>query len=282
MERKKAVFILLGQSNATGHGIPMEPEDRIERPLTHVFGLHRQPNQSFDSTDLVWSGYTSDGMNLAETQDHTYSVANCLAAMWQNAIDSGKDLPELYVIQIAIGAQGVREGYMWHPDRPPKLIPGKLGTVDISLHPFCMHIFSLLQESLGEFSIIGVHWRGSENDAYDDPSQVYGMVQPVYLRLLEDWNRVLEAPPIILHRIVAHERYTDRDPSGGTLESMHILNRIFEEMAQRYPNVSIFDVRACPDYIPDVRGNGIFKSDMVHFTPSVNRWVAQKILEEQL
>ena len=63
---------------------------------------------------------------------------------------------------------------------------------------------------------------------------------------------------------------------------MHILNEIFEEMTQRYPNVSIFDVRACPGYIPDVRGNGIFKSDMVHFTPEVNRWVAQKILEEQL
>ena len=63
---KKAVFILMGQSNATGHGILMDPEDRIEQPLKNVFGLHRQPNQSFDSTRLVWSGYTSAGMNLAE------------------------------------------------------------------------------------------------------------------------------------------------------------------------------------------------------------------------
>lgn len=279
---KKAVFILMGQSNATGHGIPMTPEDRIERPLKNVFGLHRDHNQSFDISELTWSGYTSCGMNLAETQDHTYSVANCLAARWQNAIDGGAALPDLYMIQIAIGAQGVREGYMWHPDREPKLIPGKLGTVDISLHPFSMHIFSLLQESLGEFEIIGLHWRGGENDAYDEPEQMYGMVQPVYLRLLEDWSRVLNYPPVILHRIVAHERYTDRDPSGRRLESMHIINGIFDEMAERFANVSVFDVRACPEFIPDVRGNGIFKSDMVHFTPEVNAWVAEKILEEQL
>lgn len=279
---KKAVFILMGQSNATGHGIPMAPEDRIESPLSNVFGLHRQPNQSFDTQKLVWSGYTSGGMNLAETQDHTYSVANCLAGLWQRSIDGGAGLPDLYIIQIAIGAQGVRQGYMWHPDREPRLIPGKLGTVDISLHPFCMHIFSLLKESLGEFEIIGLHWRGGENDAYDDPEQMYDMVQPVYRRLLEDWSRVLENPPIILHKIVAHERYTDRDPTGRKLESMHIINRVFAEMAEEYPHVSLFDVRACPEYIPDVRGNGIFKSDMVHFTPAVNQWVAEKILEEQL
>lgn len=279
---KKAVFILLGQSNATGHGIPMEPEDRIERPLKNVFGLHRDANQSFAVNKLTWSGYTSDGMNLGETQDHTYSVANCLADQWQKAIDSGKTLPDLYIVQIAIGAQGVREGYMWYPDREPKLIPGKLGKADISLHPFAMHIFSLLKESLGEYEIIGVHWRGGENDAYEDPEHTYEAVQPIYVRLLEDWSRVLANPPIILHRIVAHERYTDRDPSGRKLESMHIINGVFEEMAEKYDNVSVFDVRSCPYYIPDIRGNGIFKSDMVHFTPEVNAWVAQHILQQQL
>lgn len=281
MRKKKAVFILLGQSNATGHGIPMEAKDRIETPLTHVFGLHRQPNQSFDIRQLTWTGYTSEGMNLAETQDHTYSVANCLAAQWQSAIDSGADLPDLYILQIAIGAQGVGEGYMWHPDRATKLVPGKLGQVDISLHPFCMHIFSLLQESLGDFEIIGLHWRGGENDAYDPPQGLYDRLMPIYTRLLEDWSRTLGDPPMILHRIVAHERYTDRDATGQQLESMHIINRIYEELAQKYAHVSLFDVRSCPDFVPNVRGNGIFKEDMVHFTPSVNQWVAQLVLESQ-
>lgn len=282
MHKKKAVFILLGQSNATGHGIPMAKDDRIEMPLKNVFGLHRRENQSFDVTKLRWSGYTSEGMNLAETQDHTYSVANCLAALWQKAIDGGKALPDLHIIQIAIGAQGVRAGYMWHPDYPKILIPGKLGTVKIALASFTRHIFSLLEESLGEYEVIGLHWRGGENDAYDPPETVPDAVLPVYRQLLKDWNETLHEPPIVLHRIVAHERYTDRDSSGKQLESMHIINGIFDRLAEEYPNVSVFDVRSCPEYAPDVRGNGLFKEDMVHFTPAVNRWVAQSILEEQL
>ena len=53
MGRKKAaVFILLGQSNAVGHGIPMREEDVINAPLKNVFGLNRENNQSFDNADL--------------------------------------------------------------------------------------------------------------------------------------------------------------------------------------------------------------------------------------
>ena len=105
------VFILLGQSNAVGHDLPMQEEDKIKIPLANVWGLSRAHNQAYDHTELVWEGYVSAGMNLAEEQDDTYSVANCLARRWQNAIDGGADLPDLYVVHIAIGAQGVTERY---------------------------------------------------------------------------------------------------------------------------------------------------------------------------
>ena len=166
-QNKAAVFILLGQSNAVGHGVPMEPRDVIREPMKNVFGLSREENQSFENRALVWSGYTSFGMNLAETQDNTYSVANCLAALWQDHIDSGNafGLPDLYIVQIAIGAQGVTRQYMWHPDRAEKLIPGKLGTVDISLYLYCMHHFSLLEDS---FRALGFGKVGDELFAIDE------------------------------------------------------------------------------------------------------------------
>ena len=59
---------------------------------------------------LKWSGYTSFGMNLAEAQDNTYSVANCLAKLWQKKVYEGADIPDLYIIHIAIDAHGVGEG----------------------------------------------------------------------------------------------------------------------------------------------------------------------------
>ena len=284
--KKAAVFILLGQSNAVGHGIPMEEKDIINTPLENVFGLSRKDNQSFDNKELVWSGYTSFGMNLAEEQDNTYSIANCLAALWQNHIDSGNvlGLPDLYIIQIAIGAQGVTDGYMWYPDREKKLVPGKLGTVDISLFPFCEHIFGLLDDSFVkmdmDYEIIGLHWRGGENDVTATDECLSKYLKNIYTKLLDLFNSLLNTPPIVLHKIVCPDRMNDMDPTGKCLANMNYINSVFDMLQKQYENVSIFDVRNAPQYVPNIRGNGLFIEDAVHFTPEVNRWVANHIIKD--
>ena len=56
---KIALFMLFGQSNATGHGVPMSDEDIIKEPLGNVWGLNREPNQSYDTEKLKFSRYTS-------------------------------------------------------------------------------------------------------------------------------------------------------------------------------------------------------------------------------
>ena len=50
--KKVAVFMIFGQSNATGHAMPMKEEDYISTPLKNVWGLNREPNQSFDNTRI--------------------------------------------------------------------------------------------------------------------------------------------------------------------------------------------------------------------------------------
>jgi hypothetical protein len=285
-DKKAAVFILLGQSNAVGHGIPMKEEDKIYKPLKNVFGLSRKDNQSFANSELIWSGYTSFDMNLAEEQDNTYSVVNCLATLWQNHIDSGNvsGLPDLYIIQIAIGAQGVTDGYMWHPDREKKLVSGKLGTVDISLFPFCEHIFSLLHDSFSkmniDYDIIGLHWRGGENDVTATNEYLKQNLEKIYTRIFGEFNRLLGEPPIVLHRIVCPDRMNDMDPTGRQLENMKYINEVFENLQKSYKNISVFDPRTAPQYIPDVRGNGLFIEDAVHFIPEVNMWIAENVLKK--
>lgn len=54
--KKVAVFMLFGQSNATGHAVPMEKEDIVDLPLKNVFGLNRNPNQSYDNEEVIFSG----------------------------------------------------------------------------------------------------------------------------------------------------------------------------------------------------------------------------------
>ena len=134
-ETNAAVVFISGQSNAHAHGQIMKEEDRIVQQLCNVFSLDRNPNQSFDITDVVWSGFTTEGKNLGEVQDHTYCFAYYLAQLWQNAIDSGKELPDLYIVQISVGSQGIING-MWNPDKEKIMMPGKLGEVDISLFPW--------------------------------------------------------------------------------------------------------------------------------------------------
>lgn len=264
----------------------MKEEDKITIPLKNVFGLDRKYNQSFDNTELVWSGYTSGGMNLAEEQDHTYSVPNCLASMWQKHIEAGNqwNLPDLYIIQIAIGAQGVTEGFMWNPGREKKLISGKLGEVDISLFPFAKHIFGLLEDSFQErnmeYEIIGLHWRGGEEDTRKTAEYLSQELKDIYVEMFDAFNALLKAPPILLHKIVCYDRADDMDPSGKQRENMHFINSVFARLEQHYENVSVFDPATAPQYVPAVRGNGIFIEDAVHFTPEVNRWVAEEIIRK--
>lgn len=284
--KKAAVFILLGQSNAVGHGIPMAEEDKILTPMKNVFGLHREQNQSFDIKELTWSGYTGGGMNLGEEQDHTWSVANCLAKIWQGQIDSGADLPDLYIVQIAIGAQGVTKKYLWYPDRDRQLIPGKLGTARISLFSFTRHILSLLDDSFRKmgkaYEVFGLHWRGGENDATIPAEELQETVEAIYERLLDSFRETLGEVPVVLHRIVCPDRMNVLDPTGQFLLNMHFINQVFEKLEQKYPNVTIFDSRSAPQFAADMPGNGLFIKDKVHFTPEVNRWVAEQILEKYI
>lgn len=285
-KKRAAVFILLGQSNAVGHGTPMEDKDKIKKPLKNVFGLRRENNQSFENKELYWSGYTSYGMNLAEEQDDTYSVANCLARIWQDEIDAGNknQLPDLYIVQIAIGAQGVTSGYMWNPDYERKIIPGRLGTVDISLYQFTVHILSKIKKSLYDIGKIPddikLHWRGGENDMTVSDSLLQNTLKDNYNTLFDGfYNALGEKVETILHKIVCHERCFVLDPSGKALKRMNYINSIFEEITNESDNISIFDVCNAPYYTPNERENGLFMEDVVHYTSQVNNWVAEQILE---
>ena len=284
--KKNAVFIMLGQSNAVGHNLPMREQDKLLTPVKNVFGLSRKDNQFLDNTYLTWSGYTSFGMNLAEEQDNTYSVPNCLAALWQKHIDEGNtyQLPNLYIIQIAIGAQGVREGAMWYPGRVKKLIPGKLGEVDISLFPFTVHIFQVLEESfrkLGkEYEIIGLHWRGGEGEVNATQTYLSQNLMRIYTEMFDAFNGILNDPPIVLHKIVCADHVNKRDPSGEMYQKMGYINKTFSALEQNYPNITVFDPTNAPQFDPKIYSNGIFLPDAIHYTAEVNRWVAECIFQK--
>ena len=280
---KAQVFILLGQSNAVGHGVPMREEDKITTPLKNVFGLSREKNQSFENEELVWSGYTSGGMNLGETQDHTYSVANRLAALWQKRIDGGANLPDLYIVHIAIGAEGVTERYMWYPKREKKLIPGVLGQADISLYPFTCRVLSLLRASFEktgkEYEILGLHWRGGEQEVDVPLPELKSCLSDIYRELFGGFENALKKPvPVYLHRPVFFEKVAREDPTGEKAKRLVFINEVFGQLSKERGYL-LFDPREYPGFNAEISGNGLFGEDLVHYTPEVNEWVAERIAE---
>ncbi len=288
VKQKCALFILFGQSNAVGHDLPMRECDKIIKPMKNVFGLRRDKNQSFDINRIEWSGYTSAGMNLGESQDNTYSIANCLAALWQSKIDNGGILPDLYIIHIAVGAQGISSGFAWNPEKEKRLVPGELGRVSISLYPFAMHILSLADKSFKqsgrEYDIIGIHWRGGENDATVPLDSLRGSLENIYEKFFADMEKAVgKAPPIILHRLICDKAIAElnkgKEPAIGT-ESMDFINRLFESASEKHSNISVFDIRSCPLYDKNADNYGVFKDDNIHFTENVNKWTSKEILKE--
>ncbi len=168
---KAAVLFINGQSNATAHQQFLNEADRVYEPMKNVWSLDRNPNQSFDITDVTWSGWTSGGKNLGETQDHTASLAYFTAKKWQAAIDAGKALPDLYIVQISIGSQGIING-MWNRDKERVIKPGILGEADISLLLLALHINKLVMKNLTDAGknpeVIGWHWLGCEQEVWHE------------------------------------------------------------------------------------------------------------------
>ena len=277
MNQKKAVVFICGQSNAHAHGQVLPECDRITTPLTHVFSLDRDPNQSFDITNVQWSGFTTAGKNLGESQDHTCSLGYNLARLWQSAIDAGASLPDLYIVQISIGSQGIING-MWNRDREKVLIPGPLGTVNIALFPLAQHIFKLVMEDLGEPELLGFHWIGSEqeiwHEAYKAPD-----IEERYDHFFDTLLAAIGAPcPVYFYETyfkLCCRRFGIPEEAGDGV------NAALYRQAKRL-DATLVRAKDSPFWDEAAQGYGIFAADNGHYLAKVQQWFAQRFFDEVL
>jgi hypothetical protein len=130
-----------------------------------------------------------------------------------------------------------------------------------------------------EYEIMGLHWRGGENDTTVALEELQTELENIYIRIFDGFKAQIGTYPLVFHKLVCHDRALDMDPTGEKLRRMHYINRVFDSLAEHY-GASIFDATKAPQFIPDVRGNGIFIDDCVHYKPEVNAWVAEEILKD--
>lgn len=275
MQEKAAVLFISGQSNAHAHAQFLPEQDRITTPLKNVFALDRDPNQSFAITDVVWSGFTTQGKNLGETQDHTASFAYFFAKQWQSAIDGGAKLPDLYIVQISIGSQGILNG-MWNRDKEKVMQPGTLDTVNISLFPWAQQVNRLAMENLRRNGknpvVIGWHWIGSEQDMQnqtylqEDFQQRYDFFFDAILASIG------QACPVFLYKINC-KRFAARRELP--LEKVDSVNQELQRQVARLPDAQMVDAAQCPLWDPEKEHNGIYAADDAHYLAQTQEWFAQ-------
>ena len=278
MKQPAPVLIVFGQSNAHAHGVSLPPEERGLPPCTRVFTLPCVPNQAFSPAPVVWEGYTSLGTNLGADAEETACLPTYLARMWEEE----PDLPPLYIIRISIGAQGVTEKYMWYPDAPRRLRPGPHGIADISLFPLSCDVLRRAADDLAARGlkpvILGLHWLGGEEET-GVPVEKLDVLPDIYHRLFRGWRDAVGVPlPIFLYLIRSEERSAS---IGEDPRCIQTINKVFRDLADEDPSVSVVDPRDCPFYDPgEPLVNGIFSPDGNHLAARTHRWFAETILAD--
>ena len=281
VQTKAAVLFISGQSNAHAHGQFLSDADRILTPMKNVFSLDRTPNQSFDITDVVWSGYTTAGKNLGEIQDHTACLAYHFAKLWQGAIDSGEQLPDLYIVQISIGSQGLING-MWNRDKEKVMRPGRLGGgVDISLFPWAVQVNRLVMENLKKNGkspeIIGWHWIGSEQEVWFDAfnrADLQERYDYFFDTILDSFGQYCPTylyKPNVKHFCKTHDISLDAEDK---------IAAALRQQIERHPGVQMVDAADCPLWDENSPLRGIFAKDEAHYLPEVQKWFADRFYEE--
>ncbi len=255
------ILLVFGQSNAHGHGQFMAPEQQIT-PLPNVWGLRQPENQSYLLTSPIWSHYTSDGTNLGEMQDHTLCLPNFFAELWQARCPS---LPDLRIIRISVGAQGVTRPFMWNPDYPKVLVPGPLGTVNLALYPLACRVLQSAVRDLRNQGktprILALHWLGGEEETGVDPKELNGLTE-LYCRI---FNGFFEAAggsfPLRLYKILGKRRWAARSEPPGNIDC---INETFEALTRIFPDARLISAEKFPGWNPANDQYGIFCGDGVH------------------
>lgn len=270
------ILIVFGQSNAHGHGTRLPAAQRIMQPLSHVFGLDRDQNQAYDLPDVAWRGLTSSGMNLGETQDHTCCLATEFARQWQRHIDAGNELclPDLYVIQISIGGQGIaateRYGNMWYRDRERALKPGRLSEVNISLYPLAVQILekamAKLQKAGKRPVVIGLHWNQWETEVDTGGGAILD-ARENYTALFAGFRQAIGHDFVIYLYKPLSDVY--RNPRG-----LATIVRVLNDFTGDPAHYQWMDLSESGLYHEDRPDKGIFQKDLVHYHCAAQQWFA--------
>jgi len=274
------VLVVLGQSNAQGYNQFLTGADvsRIGQHLAHVKGLSVAANRSLTTEDVSWDGFSVDNHNLGDYSQNTYNLAGEFAKLWDDAVTQHTaNLPDLYVIHIAWPGQGIKgwengNNNLWWPERTPDSINSQF--------PLANRMLGMAMQNLIKAGkrprLIGIHWDQWETEAWSHSFATQADVVRNYKNLIEQFQATVGGADFPFYL------YYPRTPAYDAAATAMIASA-FTQMAQdKSLNVSLIDAAAAKDeaghplYSTDKPYYGIFDTDSLHYSGTVQKWFARK------
>ncbi|MET9403633.1 discoidin domain-containing protein [Kitasatospora sp. NPDC002965] len=274
------VLIVLGQSNAEGWGAPLDTADKAKcQALNRVKGLNRTNNRTAGATSATWSQYTCVGNNLGEEHGGglNYNVASATALRWQRATESGTALPDLNVIHIAWGSQGIQDtdtdygpNTRWWPGRDPNdveaLFPLAMNTITNGLRA--------LEAAGKQPRLIGIHWNQWEAEAGNASTVSTAAIQAAFLKVFNPLRTITgdTGAPFFLYR--PRSTAYNQASTGHATQALTAIAAAAPYKLLDAANAT--SATGTPLYQPTASPNfGIF-TDTKHYTADVHKWFADQ------
>ena len=265
-----AVVYIMGQSNAHAHAQVLNDDEIIKSGLNRVFTLDYRIDRSLDKNTLTWRQYTTQYNNLGEHQDNTCTLGCNIAKEWERRIDSGENLPDLYIVQISEGCMGILNG-QWNMDLENRI------KEDAPLYHLALHINKLVYGDLNKKyknpMALGFHWIGSESDAVE-PFCSDTNFRRIYDKFFDDVIASVGFEcPVFLYRLVHYVN------GSAKAKDIDMINGIFSEYTKKYDNCSIISAGDSDLWDDTAENSGVFTDDKIHYLADTQRYFCRRFFE---
>lgn len=286
-ENDAPILVVLGQSNAYGHGTSLPNNLRNTVGFSNVKGLDRRTHNSVGISNVIWSNYKTQGYLIGYSMDNTYNVIGEFSRMWQNEIDKGTNLPDLYVIHIGAGSQGIAEIEKsncnnWWPGKAYSLYP----LTNVILDKAIKNLRSQGRNS----RIIGIHWNQWETEVWTGSDLALGgnNAQAItgalsnYTNLFNGFFNTLKTRHIPIY--LYYPRSGVYRNSKGMIKITETLQTLVDTNEENDTNFKFIDAAHSPYWnasnwtVEKANASpatfGIFQGDNVHYNGQVQKWFA--------
>lgn len=255
-----ALAIFAGQSNSAGTQL-LDVSDYITTPLANVYAISAA-DESYNQTTLAWQGYASNNCQIGSgAGSHRVTTAYFIAKEWQRRVNSGENLPDLYIIHVAGASQGVHgsTGGRWWPGRDDALTD--------SFYHLMRHLMSTAIKGMKLQGltprVLGVDWNQWESETTTLESA---------RGVSASFNSIIDGFSEALGCAAPFHFWRPRSRLYDESRFQIIKDQVLALVASNPSRFSLIDAGGHPDFVESsvpASTQGIFRPDGVHYLRKV-------------